>query len=269
MTGIWPRAPHRFRHAGPMARSIRDLALAFSQLSGPDGYDAFSTSTAQFDAGVGRQPHRRSAGFRSSPGRPPNVWRRSSSPPEADGTAPARSRTTIWPPPTASLCLRSGCVEGAETRRGDASIGVAAAGFREDRSSLKHVAAERFSRRGASRRGVRSATPVCCAPQLLHLPVGHDPYRIEETGTTLRSSYGTAWQPPSLYERFDPCYGRADLRLSYELTDAVTLHGRAGGRVGATVSRPAASMRNTMPTPAPHTAGREPCLPSNTPLAST
>ena len=63
-------------------------------------------------------------------------------------------------PPTASLCLRSGCVEGAETRRGDASIGVAAAGFRDDRSSLKHVAGEWFSRRGASRRGVRSATPV-------------------------------------------------------------------------------------------------------------
>lgn len=37
-------------------------------------------------------------------------------------------------------------------------------------------------------------------------------YRVEETGTTLRSSYGTAWQPPSLYERYDPCYGRGDLR---------------------------------------------------------
>lgn len=37
-------------------------------------------------------------------------------------------------------------------------------------------------------------------------------YRIEATGTTVRSSYGTAWQPPSLYERFDPCYGRGDLR---------------------------------------------------------
>lgn len=37
-------------------------------------------------------------------------------------------------------------------------------------------------------------------------------YRIEQTGTTLRSSYGTAWQPPSLYERFDPCYGRSNLR---------------------------------------------------------
>ena len=53
MTGIWPRAPRRFWHVGPMARSIRDLALAFSQLSGLDGLDAFSTSTVQFDAGVG------------------------------------------------------------------------------------------------------------------------------------------------------------------------------------------------------------------------
>jgi aspartyl-tRNA(Asn)/glutamyl-tRNA(Gln) amidotransferase subunit A len=58
MTGIWPRVPRRFWHVGPMARSIRDLALAFSQLSGPDGLDAFATSTVQFDAGVGRSPYR-------------------------------------------------------------------------------------------------------------------------------------------------------------------------------------------------------------------
>lgn len=58
MTGIWPRAPRRFWHVGPMARSIRDLALAFSQLSGPDGQDAFATSTAQFDAGIGRDSGR-------------------------------------------------------------------------------------------------------------------------------------------------------------------------------------------------------------------
>ena len=51
MTGIWPRAPRRFWHVGPMARTIRDIALAFSQLVGPDGLDAFSTSTVQFDAG--------------------------------------------------------------------------------------------------------------------------------------------------------------------------------------------------------------------------
>ena len=58
MTGIWPRVPRRFWHVGPMARSVRDLALALSQLAGPDGQDAFSTSTVQFDAGVGPAPDR-------------------------------------------------------------------------------------------------------------------------------------------------------------------------------------------------------------------
>jgi aspartyl-tRNA(Asn)/glutamyl-tRNA(Gln) amidotransferase subunit A len=58
MTGIWPRVPRRFWHVGPMARSIRDLALAFSQLAGPNGQDAYATSAAQFDAGVGRAPYR-------------------------------------------------------------------------------------------------------------------------------------------------------------------------------------------------------------------
>src|SRR6202795_2177191 len=58
MTAIWPRAPRRFWHVGPMARSVRDIALASSQLVGPDGQDAFATSTVQFDAGIGRQPYR-------------------------------------------------------------------------------------------------------------------------------------------------------------------------------------------------------------------
>jgi aspartyl-tRNA(Asn)/glutamyl-tRNA(Gln) amidotransferase subunit A len=58
MTGIWPRAPRRFWHVGPMARSVRDIALAFSQLAGPDGKDAFSSSTTMFDAGIGRQTFR-------------------------------------------------------------------------------------------------------------------------------------------------------------------------------------------------------------------
>lgn len=58
MTGIWPRAPRRFWHVGPMARSIRDLRLAFAQLSGPDGQDAFSSSAPQFDASIGISPSR-------------------------------------------------------------------------------------------------------------------------------------------------------------------------------------------------------------------
>lgn len=58
MTGIWPRVPRRFWHVGPMARSIRDLQLAFSVLSGPDGQDAFATSTVLYDAGVIDHPLR-------------------------------------------------------------------------------------------------------------------------------------------------------------------------------------------------------------------
>lgn len=58
MTGIWPRAPRRFWHVGPMARSIRDLALAFSLLSGPDGEDGYASRTIAADAGLGAAPGR-------------------------------------------------------------------------------------------------------------------------------------------------------------------------------------------------------------------
>ncbi|GAA5186539.1 amidase [Rugosimonospora acidiphila] len=58
MTGVWPRAPRRDWHAGPMARTIRDLALAYSLLSGPDGADGFSTVPREFDTGLGASPDR-------------------------------------------------------------------------------------------------------------------------------------------------------------------------------------------------------------------
>ena len=58
MTGIWPRVPRRFWHVGPMARSVRDLALAYSLLAGPDGADGYATSPLKFDAGVGASPDR-------------------------------------------------------------------------------------------------------------------------------------------------------------------------------------------------------------------
>jgi aspartyl-tRNA(Asn)/glutamyl-tRNA(Gln) amidotransferase subunit A len=58
MTGLWPRVPRRFWHVGPMARSVRDLALAYSVLAGPDGADGFSTIPREFDAGVGSSPNR-------------------------------------------------------------------------------------------------------------------------------------------------------------------------------------------------------------------
>lgn len=69
MTGVWPREPRRFWHVGPMARSIRDLELAFSVLSGPDGLDAFATSTVQFDSGTGSSPnHKLRIGWMVGPG---------------------------------------------------------------------------------------------------------------------------------------------------------------------------------------------------------
>jgi aspartyl-tRNA(Asn)/glutamyl-tRNA(Gln) amidotransferase subunit A len=58
MTGIWPREPRRFWHVGPMARSIRDLSLAFSQLAGPDGQDGYSSSAIPFDVGIGSDKER-------------------------------------------------------------------------------------------------------------------------------------------------------------------------------------------------------------------
>jgi aspartyl-tRNA(Asn)/glutamyl-tRNA(Gln) amidotransferase subunit A len=58
MTGIWPREPRRFWHVGPMARSIRDLSLAFSQLAGPDGQDGYSSNAIPFDNGIGSDQKR-------------------------------------------------------------------------------------------------------------------------------------------------------------------------------------------------------------------
>src|ERR1700744_6272291 len=53
MTGHWPRVPRRFWHVGPMARSVRDVALAYSLIAGPDGADGFATSAVALDAGLG------------------------------------------------------------------------------------------------------------------------------------------------------------------------------------------------------------------------
>jgi aspartyl-tRNA(Asn)/glutamyl-tRNA(Gln) amidotransferase subunit A len=58
LTGHWPREPRRDWHAGPMARSTRDLALAFSLLAGPDGADGFAGVPREFDTGLGAAPGR-------------------------------------------------------------------------------------------------------------------------------------------------------------------------------------------------------------------
>ncbi|MBE7190386.1 MAG: amidase [Jatrophihabitans endophyticus] len=57
-TGHWPQVPRRFWHIGPMARSVRDVALAYSIMAGPDGVDGYATVPATLDEGVGPQPTR-------------------------------------------------------------------------------------------------------------------------------------------------------------------------------------------------------------------
>jgi aspartyl-tRNA(Asn)/glutamyl-tRNA(Gln) amidotransferase subunit A len=69
LTGHWPRVPRRFWHIGPMARSVRDVALAYSIIAGPDGADGFSTLAPRLDTGVGAtlgRPLR--VGWLASPG---------------------------------------------------------------------------------------------------------------------------------------------------------------------------------------------------------
>ncbi len=49
LTGNFPPAPNRMWHVGPMARSVRDVALAYRLLKGPDGVDGYCTEAS--DAG--------------------------------------------------------------------------------------------------------------------------------------------------------------------------------------------------------------------------
>ncbi|WP_406071773.1 amidase [Streptomyces sp. NBC_01020] len=46
MTGHFPAVPRRWWHAGPMARSVRDLRLALSLMEGPDGADPYTVVPA-------------------------------------------------------------------------------------------------------------------------------------------------------------------------------------------------------------------------------
>jgi aspartyl-tRNA(Asn)/glutamyl-tRNA(Gln) amidotransferase subunit A len=69
MTGHWPRVPRRFWHIGPMARSVRDVALAYSSMAGPDGADGFSIMSPGLDTGVGTKSIRQvRVGWIASPG---------------------------------------------------------------------------------------------------------------------------------------------------------------------------------------------------------
>lgn len=68
-TGHWPQVPRRYWHVGPMARSVRDIALAYSILAGPDGKDGYATTPTSFDLGVGLKPeHQLRVGWLVAPG---------------------------------------------------------------------------------------------------------------------------------------------------------------------------------------------------------
>ncbi|MET0599701.1 MAG: amidase [Mesorhizobium sp.] len=69
MTGHWPRVPRRVWHIGPMARTVRDVALAYSLMAGPDGADGLSISPPELDTGVGTKSNRQlRVGWLASPG---------------------------------------------------------------------------------------------------------------------------------------------------------------------------------------------------------
>lgn len=44
LTGHWPETLLRYMHVGPMARSVRDLDLGLSVMSGPDGLDHYANA---------------------------------------------------------------------------------------------------------------------------------------------------------------------------------------------------------------------------------
>ncbi len=54
MTGHFPAVPRRWWHAGPMARSVRDLRLALSLMEGPDGSDPYAVALPAADRPLGR-----------------------------------------------------------------------------------------------------------------------------------------------------------------------------------------------------------------------
>ena len=53
LTGQWPEVMLRYMHAGPLARSVRDVCLALSVLSGPDGTDPWALPVSQPEVELG------------------------------------------------------------------------------------------------------------------------------------------------------------------------------------------------------------------------
>jgi aspartyl-tRNA(Asn)/glutamyl-tRNA(Gln) amidotransferase subunit A len=60
-TGHWPEVLNRYFHIGPLARSVRDIATAFSIMQGPDGIDGLAVhakDAAPFNGPIAGRPIR-------------------------------------------------------------------------------------------------------------------------------------------------------------------------------------------------------------------
>lgn len=57
-TGHFAPMTSAWWHVGPMARTVGDVALTYSLLSGPDGLDGYAVHSRHFDAGAARIPGR-------------------------------------------------------------------------------------------------------------------------------------------------------------------------------------------------------------------
>jgi aspartyl-tRNA(Asn)/glutamyl-tRNA(Gln) amidotransferase subunit A len=67
-TGHWPQVPRRYWHVGPLARSVRDVALSYSILAGPDGIDGYAESPSDMDAYVRKPDRPLRVGWLAEPG---------------------------------------------------------------------------------------------------------------------------------------------------------------------------------------------------------
>ena len=52
LTGHWPETLLRYMHVGPMARSVRDIDLGLSVMSGPDGCDHYASTLPSYQRAV-------------------------------------------------------------------------------------------------------------------------------------------------------------------------------------------------------------------------
>jgi len=69
VTGHWPQVPRRFWHVGPMARSVRDVALGYGIMAGPDGMDGYAVYPRDLDLGIGSDTGRQvRIGWMTEPG---------------------------------------------------------------------------------------------------------------------------------------------------------------------------------------------------------